>query len=172
MYNHIKQYKQLGYQPISENCSGIGSEVLWNPAQGRVVKFGQDPAYDVFVTHASSFPSPQFPCFYLHQLPAGPFAVGSNIPYTVTEMEHLSPLTVSEEALVINWINAIFSALKGGMGPNQVPDPFDLTKTFMDLSRVARQNGVGLDVLKPSNYMVRATHNGRQIVFTDPYNSI
>jgi len=170
VHDHIQQYKLKGYQPIANNTSGIGAEVLFNASLDRIVKFGQDPAYDIFVVHAMASGTKEFPKLLFHDKPAGPFVVGSNDPYTVTEMEHLSPLTSQEAKDVIAWFSAVIEARRTGQSPHKVPDPFGLTSAYLALEAVAIRTGVGLDLQKSTNYMARVTASGREIVFTDPYN--
>ena len=166
----IEQYKEKGYTPIQNSPSGLGSELMRNHVGDRVVKFAQDPAYDVFVEYAIASSRPQYPTFYAHTKPAGEFEDRSNAAYTVTEMEHLSPLTAQEAIDVERWVSALFAALKNRADPMQVPDPFGLSATLLDLVDVATQCKVNLDVQKPDNYMARVTKQGRQIVFVDPFN--
>ena len=170
MQSHIASYKQQGYQPISTNNSCIGAEVLFHSELNKVVKFGQDCAYDVFVKHAMAFPSPAFPRFFHHDTPAGPFATNSNKPYTVTEMEHLSELTVEEGTALLNWFGEMISAFKNGSDPNAIADPFQLTPTLLELKKVAVGASVGLDMQKTTNYMARNLNGRREIVITDPFN--
>ncbi|MRS98740.1 hypothetical protein GJQ57_08730 [Ralstonia pickettii] len=103
MQKHIDSYKKKGFVPVAVNGSGIGAEVYIDHGQNKVVKFGQDSAYDVFVRYALSAPCPDFPCFFHHDTPAGPFRINSNEPYTVTEMEVLEPLTAHESHALVAW---------------------------------------------------------------------
>ncbi|KAB0659949.1 hypothetical protein [Burkholderia diffusa] len=170
MNNHIQQYIQNGYQYVSNNASAIGATVLVSQTGDRIVKFGQDSAYDVFVTHALHFPSSKFPVFYCHSKPAGAFNAASNKPYTVTEMERLDPLTQVEATTVMTWVRAVFAAWQNSTNISLVPDPYNLTSTLIQLRGVALANLVGLDVLKPANYMARISQCQREIVFIDPLN--
>jgi len=166
----IEKYKEAGYQRISGNSSRIGSEVLEHPTSRRVAKFGQDPAYDVFVSQVIAIPSEHFPCFYRHEKPNGPFSAQSNSAYTLTEIEFLVPLTSDEASGVMAWIEAIFDALRRQLDPSQVSDPYGLTEDFLRLRTIASNHNVNIDLLKPENYMARDVPSGRKIVFSDPYN--
>lgn len=170
MRNHIESYKSQGYQPILVNASCIGAEVLVHPGLNRVVKFGQDRAYDVFVRYAQTFPSPAFPDFYHHETPAGPFTASSNEPYTVTEMECLVAVTTAEGEALLGWVQDVIAALRDGSDPHAISDPFQLTQALLELWKVAIGAGVGFDMLKSSNYMARNVGGRREIVITDPFN--
>jgi len=167
----VNEYAQNGYTPIAHNQSGIGSEVLKSPSGDRIVKIGQDQAYDVFVSHAWVSPRREFPTFYRHDKPAGEFAADSNEAFTVTEIEPLSELTVAETQKLATWISSYVIARQTGTNPADIPDPLGLMDALLDLGAVALRAGVNLDVLKTSNYLARVVSDSeRQIVFADPFN--
>ncbi|MDM0109899.1 hypothetical protein QTH97_33655 [Variovorax sp. J22R24] len=71
-------------------------------------------AYEAFVQRALAHPSPRYPVFYGHQMPAGEFIAGSNEAYTVTEVEILHPLSVEEEQIVSRWYSELIARAQVG----------------------------------------------------------
>lgn len=170
MYAHIARYKKVGYQATPTNNSMLGAEVFFHPVHNKVVKFGQDPAYDLFVKHAIASPSSAFPEFFLHDTPAGPFTPSSNAPYTVTEMEFLLELTPVEGQQAVDWFQQVIGAMKNAGHPHSVADPFNLTNALVDLCTAASSANLCIDLGKSSNFMVRSRNGRRVVVITDPFN--
>jgi hypothetical protein len=170
MHDQVDYYMTQGFREIATD-SGTGSTILVSDEKRRAVKFNFDPAYDQFVSIAESQSLGAFPKIYKHAL--GTFESGplAERRYTITEMELLEPLSVEEQANVVSWIESIYIARRSGMPLDSIEaDPFGLLEAVAILFSFAAENGVGLDLGKGTNYMVRSGSESREFVITDPFN--
>ncbi|MDZ7660910.1 hypothetical protein [Thiohalophilus sp.] len=171
MYREIYEYKADGYIEI-ENTSCIGGVVLYNSKKNKVVKSGEDAAYDKFVTFVQSQVTqvPGFPLIFNHTKPEGEFSFDNNKAYTITELEYLEPLSDKEGDEFVVWFKSVIDKLKeGGDFSAITDDPFGLLNELNLLRQYAVGNNIGLDLNKSSNVMVRSYKGIKQYVFTDPY---
>jgi len=165
MNSHIQQYISSGYSPIQGNTSRIAGTVLIKG--NKVVKFGQDSAYDEFIQFIQGLQK-QWSCFPVisnHDLPKGAFSPTSNIPYTITEMEVLQPLNQNEKQQYESWIKSNISVI--GNGGKTANDPFGLEQGIQLLIQNAQTRNINLDLMKGDNIMQRSSG---EYVITDPYN--
>jgi hypothetical protein len=170
MQDHIESYLRQGFEEIKTD-SGTGSRVLIHRGERKVVKFNQDPAYDKFAELALANPLPSLPKIFSHEKPLGEFKALSNDEYTVTKIELLEPLSVEEQQSILSWINAVYSWLKTGAKPSDMPsDTHGLQSAFDCLRSEAIRTGVCLDLSKGSNYMKRVDGSKSRFVITDPFN--
>jgi hypothetical protein len=176
MDSEIQLRLKQGFIELSTD-SGTGSRVLINRNTQRVLKFNQDPAYAHFADFClqqrlcAASQAQHLPIVYSHCYPLGPFIDGSNIAYSVAELEILEPLSNAERADVAAWIDSAVITVRAGKPCAEIADdPFGVRDTFESLRNEAIRAGHGLDLLKPTNFMKRASEGRICVVFSDPYN--
>lgn len=163
MRTHIQQYISKGFVTVAVNTSHIGGEVLTDG--NMAVKFGQDPSYHEYISYLLNR-TPHLNCWpiiHSHNIPLGPFS-SSHLAYTVTEMEILQPLSLTDNTNYESWISKNIASIITPAGATS--DPFGLEKGLKLLILHAQANKIGLDLCKGDNIMVRS--NGDYVV-TDPY---
>jgi hypothetical protein len=169
----LNRLSTSGFQEIQngdasgiENRSGIGTRIFWNQEKQVVAKLGNERAYHYFVQWAMERNECTLPIIYAHEIEDN----GQYEPWTLTIMERLHELSPEESTSYSAWQDEIFKRLRDGEQIDSiVEDPFGLLKTIDALFIVAKKSGVGIDLSKASNLMIRVTGTYRKFVITDPF---
>jgi len=140
----INSYKAKGYKDISNNLSGISTDVL---AKGStVVRIGDDPGYPHFARLVVS--------------------AGSglrNVEDSVTEMERLTEMSQQESSHYKTWAPIALNEIRQRKKP--ATDPFGLVNDIDILFVYARKNSLLVDLVNPKNVMKR----GNEFIILDPF---
>lgn len=168
--NERSGYESGGYVEISTH-SGTGSFILLNYPAKKAVKISQDEAYDQFVQFVDAQTLACFPRIDDHRAPLGPFVLGSNDPYTVTETELLEDLDVVAQQQVYEWIQNVLPSvyeMPGASAPTS--DPYGLLAGLQAMSRWLKSKctNIGIDN-KPGNVLIRRSGSGVEYVITDGF---
>lgn len=173
LHTHAQQFRDKGYTDILNNGSRQGAIVLVNPAADRIIKFGEDYAYEVFMDFVKATgPDKRLPIIYHYETPNGslwPNRSSSNGRYTLTIMEALEELNAEEAEVFDKWFADFSKAVitKTPAPLSSFPDPLGISDIYSNLWDTARPLGIGIEQ-KAASCMVRVSNSIRQIVLTDP----
>ncbi|WP_208950584.1 hypothetical protein [Rahnella sp. ChDrAdgB13] len=160
----IDFYKLNGYREISNNSSGLSTDVLVHGM--TVVRIGGDPGYSHFARLVSSTTSSlkNVVKIYSHNEPLGIINDSSiNNEYSITEMELLASMSEPECIYYKKWASVALNEIRQGKKP--VTDPFDLVDDIEILFIYAKKNNLGIDLVEPKNVMKR----GDEFIILDPF---
>jgi len=160
----INSYKAKGYKDISNNLSGISTDVL---AKGStVVRIGDDPGYPHFARLVVSAGSGlrNVVKIFLHNEPLGVVNNANyNGEYSVTEMERLTEMSQQESSHYKTWAPIALNEIRQGKKP--ATDPFGLVNDIDILFVYAQKNSLLVDLVNPKNVMKR----GNEFIILDPF---
>lgn len=160
----INSYKAKGYTDISNNLSGIGTDVLVKGA--TVVRIGDDPGYSHFAKLIESANSglKNVVKIFSHSEPLGNVNNSSgNGEYSITEIELLTAMSQKESVNYQKWASTALSEIRQGKKP--ATDPFGLVNDIDILFVYARNNNLYVDLNNPKNVMKR----GNDFIILDPF---
>ncbi|EMG7896895.1 MULTISPECIES: hypothetical protein [Enterobacterales] len=160
----INFYKSNGFTDVSNNLSGIGTDVLVKGA--TVVRIGDDPGYSHFAKLIVSGNSglKNVVKIFTHSEPLGNVINSSgNGEYSITEIELLTAMSQQESVNYQQWASTALSELS--QGKKTATDPFGLVDDIDILFVYARNNNLYVDLINPKNVMKR----GNDFIILDPF---
>ncbi|WP_109392265.1 hypothetical protein [Proteus cibi] len=160
----VTHYEQNGFKVISNNLSGINTDILVNGA--TVVRIGGDPGYSHFakLVYSATSGLTNVVRIYFHDEPLG--LVNSSNPnneYSITEMELLTPMSQSECSAYEEWILPALDEIRKGNNP--ASDPYNLSNDLKILLNYSKTHNFNIDLLKSANVMKR----GNDFIILDPF---
>lgn len=160
----IDFYKQKGFREISNNLSGLGTDVLVDGM--TVVRIGGDPGYSHFAKCVSTTTSSlkNVVNIYSHTEPLGKVNdLNINNEYSITEMELLTAMSNLESVDYRKWASTALDEIRQGKKP--ATDPFNLVDDIEILFIYAKKHNLGVDLVEPKNVMKR----GNEFIILDPF---
>ncbi|MFD3239914.1 hypothetical protein ACE2AK_12280 [Rahnella perminowiae] len=160
----INSYKAKGYTAISNNLSGIYTDVLVKGS--TVVRIGDDPGYPHFARLILSASSglKNVVKIFLHSEPLGIVNdLNFNGEYSITETELLTAMSQQESENYQTWALTALNEIRQGKKP--ATDPFGLVNDIDILFVYAMNNNLHIDLVCPKNVMKR----GNDFIILDPF---